>query len=645
MTEEAHKKIDYVRRTKSKSLNLAKCGLKAIPLEVCEMVWLEELILSNREWNYDNDYIELAKKGKDNVLYDLPKKLRQLKNLKTLKISGDFDKRWEIKNIDVLTNLTELVHLNISDNYISDADSLSKLTKLQTLEISDNPIINTSFFRNLTQLRSLNIRIILDSNLFFLSGLTKLQKLDISQSDIHDPFYIRSLTELRLLNLNHNYIQDLTFLSKLKNLKVLNISYNHVKDIVQINELSQLQTLNINHNRIDNISYISNLTELQTLNISDNYITELSSLKKANKLQKLDASNNRISSISSLIKNRKINYLDLRNNQISDLSPILSLIKKGIPVNPSNETTEQGIYLIGNPWQRPLPEIAKSRNESIIRWFNANKQNLNAIKLIFIGDPKIGKTSLLKKTLYNEFHIDEKQTDGINIEKANFGELNTFRNQKKIHEVKGYFWDFGGQEILSATHQIFLSKRSIYILVLDARNDKKIADQIKNWTEQIIINGENSPIVVVANKIDENHTFDFENTYELQREYPQIKAFIKTSCIEGNEDSIDNLKNLLEYWIPKTELFNSEIDEKWIPVREQLEYETKDFLSERQFNEICNDNNVHDKKELISFLHHLGIVLHFSEISEYLGNYHVLNSYWITYGIYRILTSIKAKEL
>ena len=45
----------------------------------------------------------------------------------------------------------------------------------------------------------------------------------------------------------------------------------------------------------------------------------------------------------------------------------------------------------------------------------------------------------------------------------------------------------------------------------------------------------------------------------------------------------------------------------------------------------------------IEFLHDLGIVLHFEALP--LQEYYVLDPYWITYGVYQILTSTRAGAL
>lgn len=94
--------------------------------------------------------------------------------------------------------------------------------------------------------------------------------------------------------------------------------------------------------------------------------------------------------------------------------------------------------------------------------------------------------------------------------------------------------------------------------------------------------------------------------------------------------------------IPKAELFNTQIDERWFPVKEQLQKETADddFLNENRFRQICATNGIakkEDQKEVIRFLNDLGIVLHFD--NKDLAEYFVLDPYWLTYGIYQIITS------
>jgi hypothetical protein len=79
----------------------------------------------------------------------------------------------------------------------------------------------------------------------------------------------------------------------------------------------------------------------------------------------------------------------------------------------------------------------------------ARKRPLNEGKLILVGRGEVGKTSLIKRLVENEFNEDESKTQGIRI--TNWflmHRANTFRLN---------VWDFGGQEIMHATHQFFLT--------------------------------------------------------------------------------------------------------------------------------------------------------------------------------------------
>ena len=63
-------------------------------------------------------------------------------------------------------------------------------------------------------------------------------------------------------------------------------------------------------------------------------------------------------------------------------------------------------------------------------------------------------------------------------------------------------------------------------------------------------------------------------------------------------------------------------------------------ILEERFLEICKDCDLKSRPEqtsAITFLHDLGLVLHFDKVKQY--DYYVLDPYWITYGVYQILNS------
>ncbi len=297
------------------------------------------------------------------------------------------------------------------------------------------------------------------------------------------------------------------------------------------------------------------------------------------------------------------------------------------------------IIFFDNPIETPPIEIIKQGKQAIKDWFAANKKRLNEIKVLFVGEAKAGKTSVIKKLKDGTYNPAQNQTDGIVIEKLPFEELKTFKAQQGLHGITGYFWDFGGQEIMSSTHQFFMTKRSLYVLVLEARRDAGTDKQVRDWMERIQAFGGDSPVIIIGNKIDLNPSFGIDTT-TLQRDFPQIKRYINVSCQTG--ENIEELKEVLNEYVPKAELFNTEIDERWIDVKNELqEIIGKEFtLPYKRFTAICDKHFIEtqrQQKNAIHFLHDLGIVLHFDALR--MAEYFVLDPLWVTTGVYRILTS------
>ena len=78
---------------------------------------------------------------------------------------------------------------------------------------------------------------------------------------------------------------------------------------------------------------------------------------------------------------------------------------------------------------------------------------LNEIKLVVVGAAAAGKTSLLRRLRGDSFRSELLSTDGIDLGTLKIGDL-TFNT-----------YDFGGQTVYRYTHMLFLSDRSMYLLL------------------------------------------------------------------------------------------------------------------------------------------------------------------------------------
>ena len=103
-------------------------------------------------------------------------------------------------------------------------------------------------------------------------------------------------------------------------------------------------------------------------------------------------------------------------------------------------------------------------------------------------------------------------------------------------------WDFGGQEIMHNTHRFFLTERSLYLIVLE---DRREDDQsIYPWLRTVRNRAKDSPVIVVINKSDEGSEKLRLDESGLRKDYPEIVAFVRTSCNDDNYSrrSVRNLQ-------------------------------------------------------------------------------------------------------
>ncbi|MHA2407541.1 MAG: COR domain-containing protein [Candidatus Ranarchaeia archaeon] len=460
--------------------------------------------------------------------------------------------------------------------------------------------------------------------------------------------------DLKLVSIwNKNLHRPPKLLTKFQRLKKLALRANQISDISRLKELTELTHLDLSRNKISDISSLKELTELTYLDLSRNKISDISSLKELTELKHLDLSRNKINDVSSLKELTKLTYLNLHINQISDVSSLKELKNLKTLYLLDNKITHipaefldmgmeiewewlgefEGIFLVGNPLELPPVEIVEQGNEAIRQYFKSltgEKRALNEVKVLFVGDGAAGKTSLVKQLLGKRFDKNEFQTHGINIE--------TWKIEVNNTPLTIRLWDFGGQEIMHATHQFFLSKRSLYILVLDGRKD----ENPEYWLKHIESFGGDSPVLVVLNKIDENPGFDVNRSF-LKRKYSNIKGFYRLSC--ANKTGIEDFSRDLGEALLKVKMLQTTWPTSWINVKIALEQMKEHFIDYHTYEKMCLKEKIIDaagRDTLLDFLNDLGVVLHFKEFD--LEDTHVLEPKWVTEAVYKIINSGKLAQ-
>jgi internalin A len=191
---------------------------------------------------------------------------------------------------------------------------------------------------------------------------------------------------------------------------------------------------------------------------------------------------------------------------------------------------------------------------------------LNEAKVIFVGEGGVGKTSLIKRLTDETFKTHENITEGLDI-KSWFLNIND-------QSIKLGLWDFGGQEIYYATHQLFLTRRTLYILVLNSRLSEE-ENRIEYWLKLIETFGDQSPVIIVGNKRDEQ-PLDI-NRKALLEKYPNIKDIFEVSCLTG--EGIHTLRDFIKQTISSLPHIFDLIPKTWFEIKATLAQLDEDYIA------------------------------------------------------------------
>ncbi len=614
-----------------------------------------------------------------------------LTKLKKLYLNGSDVEPMAFDDLSPLSGLANLQELNISYTHVNDLSQLSGLVMLQQLDVSRTPVTDLSPLSSLANLQELVVWMMPVINLSPLSGLENLQRLVAQSTQVHDLSPLSGLANLQKLNVSNTPVTDLSPLSGLANLQKLNVSKTSVTDLSPLSGLAKLQLLDLSmtpvtdlsplsglanlqrlfvrntqvidlsplsgltnlqelyvfETSVTDLSPVSELANLQTLYVSKTLVSDLSPLSGLVNLQELDVSGTQVTDLCPLSGLAKLKELDIWFTQVTDLSPLLSLIEKGLPVilNDFKSSHEEGIHVQDCPLTNPPIEIIEQGYAAILNFFHEKavqgKDNLYEAKMLIIGEGGAGKTSLLRRLYQIEKPLpnEKETTKGINIHRHEFKLANGRNFRLNV-------WDFGGQEIYHATHQFFLTKRSLYVLLDDTRKDyKSVHDAgFKYWLEVADLLGDHSPVLIFQNEkggrskaIDESGIKGkFNNVKEIYR---------------GNlekPEAVNALRSDIEFYVQKLPHIGEELPAHWVTIRADIEHQAKDkpFISQQDYFDIYRKHLDFDRDKalhLSRYLHDLGVFLHFQD-EPLLSRTVILQNTWATEAVFRMLDDEMVKR-
>ena len=355
--------------------------------------------------------------------------------------------------------------------------------------------------------------------------------------------------------------------------------------------LTQLTNLNVSRNQIDDLSPLSGLIQLVRLNVAGNHFSDLSNLK-------------------CLLALDKLRDMDLRHNHVA------------IPTECQTDISALRAY-----FEDGSKGVASQRHA----------------KLMFLGDPCVGKTTLLRHMEFGRvpeaIGIDER-TEGIQLS----------RWQEVLPNVVVNAWDFGGQELLHNTHRLFLGERAVYVVVYCAPNLKKCGQDehhpLSYWLDFIADNGTKSTVLLVENTVDgQLKSTEFPDDVMLEelvnlyaaRQVKLVPSPFRFDCHNDSREVrnfADRIKN--EISDIHVDFGYQDYPLNWFELQEQLQAlkQEQNTLEMPDYLALAQKENISDPLAVLRVFNTEGVIGYYPDIFE---DRIILNMAWALDAIYAIL--------
>ncbi len=437
---------------------------------------------------------------------------------------------------------------------------------------------------------------------------------------------------------------SLSSLIGLNSLQELNVRCTVISDLRPLEFLSNLQKLDLELTLVSDLRFIANLSGMRWLSVNRTQISNLRPIASLINLQVLDVSNTKVSDLHPLTSLKHLQMLDISNTEVSDISPLKPLINSKLPILwDFGSWKGNGIYAKKCPLSEIPREIVEQGDAAIANYFHEKQaqgvDHIYEAKLLLVGEGGAGKTSLLRRLYQSELPLPEENetTKGIAIYRHEFEVRDTRYPNGRIFRLN--VWDFGGQEIYHATHQFFLTQRSLYILLDDTRKDHKtlLDEGFKYWLEAVDFLSSHSPVLIFQNeKGGRSKSIDLAG---IKGSFDNVK-----DCYRGNleqQDGAEPLRTAIEFFAQNLPHIGEELPARWLDIRADIEQlaELQATITQNEYFDLYRKHLPFDRDKalhLSRYLHDLGVFLHFQD-DKLLARTVILQNQWATTAVFKML--------
>ena len=435
----------------------------------------------------------------------------------------------------------------------------------------------------------------------------------------------------------------------------LEIPYNELEKIPEdLLLLPCLVELNISHN---SLKYLPSAPEwspsLTILDLSFNNLTSFPDAVEAPSLLVLSVAHNQFRTVPKSI----CSFSSLEQLDISDNQDILAL-----PVEMGRLSHLSVLNLNNLKDLHDPPRAVHGNAEHCIRYLRQKLQNVKPfykMKLMLVGCAERGKTTLVAALEGRELECqDTSRTVGVDV--------SSWKYKPQFSKPKFHFsiWDFGGQKEYYSTHQCFLSRRSMYLLVFNLTDGDNGIEEMKPWLNNIALRAPGSCVIIVGTHLDlipSEHRSGFvsvllQKVKQLIQGYPNLLITeVVTVSLHPPIENVSYLreviyKNAAQYKYKGQLVMGKQIPASYHKLDNQLQVfreevcrgKRQPIMHHEEFQAMVKqmDLGIHTEMELKTatvFLRDVGALLHYDDKRHNLHELYFIDPHWLCKVMARIV--------
>ena len=311
------------------------------------------------------------------------------------------------------------------------------------------------------------------------------------------------------------------------------INKHIIDDNLQENKII-IEDNNIRENKIEikeeNINKEENKNQEENKEIEENKDDEENNIKKIveenndNKIEEVNGENGG----ENLLKEVNEEKLDENKEIIQNKNENI----KNVPNINENQNAIKNNIKENN--EKEGEKITIKRNISDLEEYD------KSIKVIVLGDSYVGKSSLIKRLIKNEFG---ELSATLSLE------YHTYIISLNEYSIRMQIWDTAGQEKFDSIINNYYKGTEVGIFVYSIENEDSFTN-VKKWFADLKENtGENSVKILLGNKSDLEEEEKRVVTFEQGEDFATKNGFYlfrEISCKSDNEDEVEKIMEVFD---------------------------------------------------------------------------------------------------